>query len=466
MISRSSTGRERMYPITKNDEGRPVDVAYDARNNLVYWTDASPHAETIYRATLDGKNTSIVADSGLLLPEGIAFDWITGNIYFADSNLSHIAVCRNDSTFCSVLIQETIDKPRGIALHPNQGIMFWTDWGNSPAIMRAGMDGSSPVAIVFTNLKWPNGITVDQGNSRIYWADANLDPNQPIQRTNPCENARCSHICTISPIKSFSCFCPVGMILDKTIKSCVEPDDLVKLVIAFKSTIKTMRFNSIGTEVFDSIVLPKIKSVSAVVYNPINNTVILSDTGAKKIYEYSFKTKRLSVLIDQHLDSVKGMDIDPVGENLYWIDAGKQTVEVMSFRTRARAIIMHGVDSLLDILVVPQIRSLFIAGMDKSGGKIYKVQMNGNSSSVILNLSDKEAFALTYDSDSGNILWADKVNRSIETLSPDGQSNYVTVNQAGAPFDIVKYGNQIFWTDMFTQEVKFYTFDGSNYVRP
>lgn len=37
------------------------------------------------------------------------------------------------------------------------------------------MDGSHALAIISTNLKWPNGITVDQGNSRIYWVDANLD---------------------------------------------------------------------------------------------------------------------------------------------------------------------------------------------------------------------------------------------------------------------------------------------------
>ncbi len=53
--------------------------------------------------------------------------------------------------------------------------MFWTDWGNVPAIMRAGMDGSLPLAIITTDLRWPNGITVDQANSRIYWVDARLD---------------------------------------------------------------------------------------------------------------------------------------------------------------------------------------------------------------------------------------------------------------------------------------------------
>jgi len=43
--------------------------------------------------------------------------------------------------------------------------------------------------------------------------------------------------------------------------------------------------------------------------------------------------------------------------------------------------------------------------MGKRGGKIYKMQMTGYSSSVIQRVGDKEPVALTYDNDFGNILW-------------------------------------------------------------
>ncbi len=82
-----------------------------------------------------------------------------------------------------------------------------------------------------------------------------------------------------------------------------------KLVVGFKGTIKTMRFNTIGKNVFESTTLPQIKAISALVYNPINHTFIISDSASKKIYEYSINRKRLDVLVDQHLDMVKGMDI-------------------------------------------------------------------------------------------------------------------------------------------------------------
>ena len=54
-------------------------------------------------------------------------------------------------------------------------MMYWTDWGTSPKIEQAEMDGSMRRAIVTENLAWPNGLTVDLGTNRLFWTDANLD---------------------------------------------------------------------------------------------------------------------------------------------------------------------------------------------------------------------------------------------------------------------------------------------------
>ena len=53
--------------------------------------------------------------------------------------------------------------------------MYWSDWGDEARIERAGMDGSNRTILHTTNLIWPNGITIDYGNQRIYWTDASLD---------------------------------------------------------------------------------------------------------------------------------------------------------------------------------------------------------------------------------------------------------------------------------------------------
>ena len=53
--------------------------------------------------------------------------------------------------------------------------MYWTDWGTEARIERAGMDGRNRTILHDTNLVWPNGLTIDYANQRIYWVDASLD---------------------------------------------------------------------------------------------------------------------------------------------------------------------------------------------------------------------------------------------------------------------------------------------------
>ncbi|VFV38595.1 low-density lipoprotein [Lynx pardinus] len=52
--------------------------------------------------------------------------------------------------------------------------MYWTDWGETPRIERAGMDGSTRKIIVDSDIYWPNGLTIDLEEQKLYWADAKL----------------------------------------------------------------------------------------------------------------------------------------------------------------------------------------------------------------------------------------------------------------------------------------------------
>ena len=52
--------------------------------------------------------------------------------------------------------------------------MFWTDWGNSPKIEKASMDGTSRRVLFEADLKWPNGLTLDYATQTLYWVDAHF----------------------------------------------------------------------------------------------------------------------------------------------------------------------------------------------------------------------------------------------------------------------------------------------------
>ena len=53
--------------------------------------------------------------------------------------------------------------------------MYWTDWGHSPKIERAGLDGSRRKIMRATGLTLPNNIAIDFPQNRLYWVDAQLD---------------------------------------------------------------------------------------------------------------------------------------------------------------------------------------------------------------------------------------------------------------------------------------------------
>ena len=53
--------------------------------------------------------------------------------------------------------------------------MYWCDWGSQPKIELANMDGHGRRELVTRGLYWPNGLTLDDLNNRLYWVDAFLD---------------------------------------------------------------------------------------------------------------------------------------------------------------------------------------------------------------------------------------------------------------------------------------------------
>ncbi|XP_067639802.1 vitellogenin receptor Yl isoform X3 [Eurosta solidaginis] len=160
-----------VYTVAKNLT-KVIGVAFDGKN--IYWTNIQNEAESIVKANADGTNPEILLTSGLDAPEDMAVDWLTGNIYFSDNTMHHIAVCSNEGLYCTALITVDVHQPRGVALWPQRGQMFWTDWGIKPMIARASMDGSNSLTLVTENIHWPNGIALDMHNERIYWVDAKL----------------------------------------------------------------------------------------------------------------------------------------------------------------------------------------------------------------------------------------------------------------------------------------------------
>ena len=62
--------------------------------------------------------------------------------------------------------------------------LFWSDWGFTASISRAGMDGSVRTLIISTRLGWPNALTIDYDTNKLWWGDAHLDYIECVLHTH------------------------------------------------------------------------------------------------------------------------------------------------------------------------------------------------------------------------------------------------------------------------------------------
>lgn len=54
----------------------------------------------------------------------------------------------------------------------NSSLLFWSDWGDKPSLKSSGLDGKEERTIMSTNLDWPNSLTLDLSDQKVYMLDA------------------------------------------------------------------------------------------------------------------------------------------------------------------------------------------------------------------------------------------------------------------------------------------------------
>lgn len=109
----------REYTIEVTNQSGVVSFDFDINNNHIYWSDIK--LKKIQRAVI-GKHDSIktIVDH-VHTPDGLAFDWIGGKLYWTDTGYKTIEVSDLYGHHNADLVKVGLAEPRAIALNPHEG---------------------------------------------------------------------------------------------------------------------------------------------------------------------------------------------------------------------------------------------------------------------------------------------------------------------------------------------------------
>lgn len=159
-------------------------LAFSYASNCIYWSESG--YRKIQGLALDGtkKPKSIYLYHGTSTEvDGLAVDWISGNLYWTDAIYNWIMMVplKPNQDRYKIVTNLGLDKPHGIAVLPQKGYLFWSDWGEVAKIEVSDLIGNNRRTVVSEDMRKPRGLLVDAKDNKIYWVDRGKHTVECIQ---------------------------------------------------------------------------------------------------------------------------------------------------------------------------------------------------------------------------------------------------------------------------------------------
>ncbi|XP_066143818.1 prolow-density lipoprotein receptor-related protein 1 [Euwallacea fornicatus] len=156
-----------------------IGLTFSYKDKRLFYSDIQ--RGSINAVFFNGSDHKIVVDQQGSV-EGLAYEQVGHALYWT---------CNNDATINRINLTERInnasevetiirlraqDKPRGIAVDSCGQRVYWTNWNaHQPSVDRVYFTGFQRQAIITTDIRMPNAITLDHKAHKLYWGDARLD---------------------------------------------------------------------------------------------------------------------------------------------------------------------------------------------------------------------------------------------------------------------------------------------------
>jgi DNA-binding beta-propeller fold protein YncE len=154
-----------------------INMDYDENVNSIFFTDDEKHA--ILRSRVNGVGTNIVMIASEK-PVAIALDKINQMVYWSDCGYSPmIGRAKYDGSQREVVTINNMKCPNGLAVDPREGLVYFCDEGTQ-SIESMSLDGSDRKVLYKDNGARFSGLTLS--SQHIYYSDLNKHSVMKLNR--------------------------------------------------------------------------------------------------------------------------------------------------------------------------------------------------------------------------------------------------------------------------------------------
>ncbi|XP_015761127.1 PREDICTED: uncharacterized protein LOC107340287 [Acropora digitifera] len=374
--------------------------------------------------------------------------------------------------------------------------MFWTDWGSAPKIEKATLAGGQRVAIVTTNLKWPNGMELDRGNKRIYWVDGGTDKVESVnyQGNNRILLSKVNgyHPFGVAMISRFLFVTDwaLGGVLHK-----VDADSGHFIVSNYKTTGRLM-----GIVSYDQSRQPPVANQCAINNGDCSHFCVVTSSSHLCVCPTGFalkqdrrtcedKVKKFFLFTDaddkstntisldvnyfaakrlfSHLGNQRpiALDFDPVEDRVYWTDVEQGLIVGAFSNATGLKILFRCNINVPDGIAIDKVgRNIYWS--DTGTNRIEVARLDGTKRKLLIKDGLDEPRAIVLDERNGTMYWTGwGSNPKIEKAAMDGSSRRsVVTGNLGWPngLTIDRSTNRLYWADAKLDKIEVSDLTGAN----
>lgn len=440
--------------IAREGMHKPRAIIVDSNIGWLVYTDWGDHPG-IFLVSMDGEHRETLIDTDVVWPNGLASDYATNNLYWADARLSKIEKIDLVSRKRRVIIKESISNPFSLSIFENR--LYWSDWSGNHIKTCDKTSGNQTRTIMHAE----NIYGIHIYHPQIYQSS--------MSERNPCWSKRCSHLCLISPLKpSFAdrkinmvgatCACPESMVLSSRDGTTCIPHELSFVLMSIKNYVAQMFPEHIGVDTIEKIVYSKNHVIHDVVADWHESRLFFFDASKNQIQlvtlpDYEAKRPAHVEVFRDVGPSTRSLEYDSAGGNLYWIDRDNGTITLCSAKTKFEVIIKQHLDEPTSLVLDYNNRVFYIAVSGKTGAKILRTDIHGKSDIVI---TDDVAMPISLHLDQHNqrLYWADPKRGTIESMDLDllaihgykPESHQIRRHNVGLINGFTVYHDDLIWT--------------------